>query len=95
MEARPVRVMKAMAQALQSIEDLRAHGRVADAVLASAAWHVASGRPAEATTMLMEFLKTAPPGSAGWPLPVDPFLASLRQQPAFNDVLALLADRAR
>ena len=89
------RADQAMAQALQSIEDLRAHGRVADAVLASAAWHVASGRPAEATTILMEFLKAAPTGSAGWTMPVDPFLASLRQQPAFNDVLALLADRAR
>ncbi len=79
----------------RSIEDLRAHGRLADAVLASAAWQVASDRPADATTMLMEFLKAAPPGSAGWTLPVDPFLASLRRQPAFDDVLALLADRAR
>jgi tetratricopeptide (TPR) repeat protein len=89
------RADQAMAQALRSIEDLRAHGRESDAVLASAAWHAEAGRPADATTMLMEFLKAAPPGSAGWLLPVDPFLASLRQQAAFNDVLALLADRAR
>jgi DNA-binding winged helix-turn-helix (wHTH) protein/Tfp pilus assembly protein PilF len=89
------RAEKSMAQATRAIEDLRANKRLADAVLAGAAWQVASGRPAEATAMLMEFLKAAPPGSAGWTLPIDPFLASLRKQPAFDDVLALLADRAR
>jgi DNA-binding winged helix-turn-helix (wHTH) protein/Tfp pilus assembly protein PilF len=89
------RADQSMAHAMRAIEDLRTHGRVADAMLASAAWHVASGRPAEATAMLMEWLKTAPPGSAGWILPVDPFLAGLRQQPAFDHVLVLLSDRAR
>ena len=85
----------AMARAAKAIDDLRAHGRTADAVLAGAAAHVAAARPQEAMTMLMEFLKAAPPGSAGWNLPVDPFMVSLRKQPAFDSVLALLADRAR
>jgi DNA-binding winged helix-turn-helix (wHTH) protein/tetratricopeptide (TPR) repeat protein len=89
------RADRSMAQARKVIEDLRANRRISDAVLANAAWHVASDRPADATAMLMEFLKTAPPGSAGWGLPVDPFLAGLRKQPAFDAVLALLADRAR
>ncbi len=85
----------ALAKAMQVTESLRARGRVSDAVLAAAACQVASGRLVEATTMLMEFLSAAPPGSAGWTLPVDPFLASLRKEPAFANVLALLADRAR
>ena len=89
------RAEQAMAQALRAIDDLRAHGRVADAALASAAWQVASDRPADATTILMELLRTAAPGSAGWILPVDPFLAGLRKQPGFDNLLAVLADRAR
>jgi hypothetical protein len=89
------RANQSMARARRVIEDLRANSRFSDAVLANAAWHVASDRPEDATAMLMEFLKTAPPGSAGWGLPVDPFLAGLRKQPAFDAVLALLADRAR
>ena len=89
------RAGQAMAQALRAIDDLRARGRASDAALAGAAWHVASDRPAEATSILMDFLKVAPPGSAGWNLPVDPFLASLRRHPAFDNVLAVLADRAR
>jgi DNA-binding winged helix-turn-helix (wHTH) protein/tetratricopeptide (TPR) repeat protein len=85
----------AMARAKTAIEELRAHGRFTDAALAGAAMHAAAGQPADATALLMNFLGVAPPGSAGWLLPVDPFLANLRKQPAFEQVLDVLADRAR
>ena len=89
------RAGQAMAHASNAVDDLRAHGRATEAALAGAAWQAASGRPAEAISTLTEFLEAAPSGSAGWILPVDPFLSGLRKQPAFESVLALLADRAR
>ena len=89
------RASQAMAHASKAVDDLRAHGRATEAALAGAAWQVASARPADAISTLTEFLEAAPSGSAGWILPVDPFLSGLRKQPAFESVLALLADRAR
>lgn len=89
------RADRAMTQAERAIEELRSNQRNGEAVAATAAWHVASGRPAEAATTLHAFLTSAPPGSAGWLVPVDPFLAPLRKEREFDRVLTLLADRAK
>jgi DNA-binding winged helix-turn-helix (wHTH) protein len=88
------RADQAMTQAQRAIDELRSNQRNGEAVAATAAWHVASGRAGEATTTLREFLTAAPPGSAGWLLPIDPFLAPIRKAPEFERVLTLLADRA-
>jgi DNA-binding winged helix-turn-helix (wHTH) protein/tetratricopeptide (TPR) repeat protein len=89
------RADQTMKQAERAIEELRSNQRNGEAVAATAAWHVASGRPAEAAATLHAFLTSAPPGSAGWLLPVDPFLAPLRKEREFDRVLTLLADRAK
>jgi DNA-binding winged helix-turn-helix (wHTH) protein/tetratricopeptide (TPR) repeat protein len=86
---------QAMARARQAIEQLRAHDRTAEAALADACAHVLYGRSSAAILVLDELLMQAPPGQAGWTIPVEPFTTSLRQEPAFASVLARLASRAR
>jgi hypothetical protein len=43
---------------------------------------------------LLTMLSTAPPGPAGWSIPVDPALKDIRKHPGFARVLAVLASRA-
>ena len=85
----------AASRALASIADLSANGRTAEAAVSAAFADVHAGRPAEAFATLTRLLADAPPGFAGWTLPVEPFLAPLRGEPAFQDLLRKLADRAR
>jgi DNA-binding winged helix-turn-helix (wHTH) protein/tetratricopeptide (TPR) repeat protein len=44
---------------------------------------------------LARLLADAPPGFAGWTLPVEPFLRELHGMPAFAQVFSRLAERAR
>jgi hypothetical protein len=44
---------------------------------------------------LGSMLDTAPPGFAGWTIPVEPFLQELQQRPEFASILTRLAERAR
>ena len=85
----------AASRALAAIEELRANSRTAEAALSAAFADVHAGRPAEAFATLERLLAEAPPGFAGWTLPVEPFLASLRGEPAFQDLLRTLTERAR
>jgi hypothetical protein len=66
-----------------------------EASMVTAFAHVASGRPAEAIATLDQFLSEAPPGLAGWTIPVEPLFAQLNSEPGFQRVLARLAERAR
>ncbi len=69
-----------------------------EAAMATAFWHVACvacGRPKEAIAALDQMLTVAPPGFAGWTIPVEPFFHTLGAEPAFNTLLTRLAERAR
>ena len=48
-----------------------------------------------AVTTLQHLLDSAPPGFAGWTIPVEPFLEELRRTPGFAGILTRLAERAR
>jgi len=87
----------ARAQALldhadRAIAELTAHGRPVEAVMARAYWLVATGNSAAAAAALSEMLATAPPGIAGWTLPVEPWCRDIS---AIRDLFPRLADRAR
>ena len=76
------------------VEELKASGRTIDAALVSAGLLAARGEAAAAIAVLDRFLTSAPPGPAGWIIPVDPMLASLRSAPGFDGLLAKLSARA-
>lgn len=52
------------------------------------------GVPDEAVARMVAMVGTAPPGPAGWSIPIDPATAWLRAHPSFAQVLAVLAARA-
>lgn len=54
----------------------------------------AQGREAEAADVARAAIREAPPGFAGWSLPIEPLLQTTDRQ-ALTSVFALLADRAR
>jgi DNA-binding winged helix-turn-helix (wHTH) protein/tetratricopeptide (TPR) repeat protein len=85
---------KATARALKAVDELRNHGRATEAAMVQAFAHVLGDRPAEAIATLERMLADAPPGFAGWTLPVEPFLAPLRGDAAFRRLLGTLSDRA-
>lgn len=87
----------ARAQALldhadRAIAELNAHGRPVEAVMARAYWLVATGDSAGAAAALSDMLTTAPPGIAGWTLPVEPWC---RDVAAIRNLFPRLAERAR
>ncbi len=82
-------------QARAAIADLERQERRVEGSMAAAFAHAVSGKTADAIATLDALLANAPPGPAGWTLPVEPLLASLRGTPAFDAILGKLADRAR
>ena len=85
----------ALEHARLAIEELRANDRTTEAAIASALSLIVSNRTAEAIGKLDQLLADAPPGFAGWTLPIEPLLAPMRSTPQFRAVLAQLAERAR
>jgi DNA-binding winged helix-turn-helix (wHTH) protein/tetratricopeptide (TPR) repeat protein len=77
------------------IADLLNSRRSAEGVMARACLWVATGRATEACDTLFTMLDAEPPGRAGWTLPVEPWLAPIRDTPACQRVFARLAARAR
>lgn len=55
----------------------------------------ALGRTQEAEATLLAYLDQAPPGFAGWWLPLEPFVRQDTEKPALTAVLTRLAERAR
>lgn len=55
----------------------------------------ACGRTEEAEATLLAYLDQAPPGFAGWWLPLEPFVRQDTDRPGLTAVLARLAERAR
>ena len=84
----------ALDRAWRALDELRGNGRAAEAAMATASAHAVAGRGDEAITALAGLLADAPPGFAGWTIPIEPLLADLRTHPAFRAVLARLAERA-
>ena len=68
--------------------------RPIDAALMRAQALVARSRPADAAQQLEQVLIDAPPGFAGWVIPIDPLFRPLLGQEPFARVLAQLARRA-
>lgn len=83
-----------LSQASEAIGGLRPL-RPNEASLASACLQVAQGESDAAVQALEQFLVQAPPGMAGWTIPVEPLLAPLRASAEFDAVLARLRERAR
>ncbi len=86
---------QAMTRARKAMDELRAHGRSGEATMAAAFSQVLSDRLPEAVLTLEELLSDAPPGFAGWTMPVEPFLTPLRGDASFRRVLTILSERAR
>jgi DNA-binding winged helix-turn-helix (wHTH) protein/tetratricopeptide (TPR) repeat protein len=89
------RAMALAAHVKQVIQDLRAGGRPSEAAMVTAAGFAVAGQLGEAMTLLGELLGTAPPGSTGWTIPLEPAFAPLGREPAWPGLLARLAERAR
>jgi hypothetical protein len=62
--------------------------------MAVAFWHVASARQEDGLAALAQLLDEAPPGFAGWTMPIEPLLAAVRGTTAFQAALQRLAERA-
>ena len=68
--------------------------RRVEAAVVRAARHVVAGRLSDASKTLAGMLKGAPPGFAGWAIPVEPLFRDLVQDQSFTAVSELLAARA-
>ena len=77
-----------------AIGELGLGERHSEAALVQAGRWIVRGQTAEAMDILDRLLTDAPPGPAGWIVPVDPMLAALRFAPGRATLLARLAARA-
>ena len=84
----------ALDQASRAVRALIDNGRTTEAAIATAFWHVVSGRQEDGLATLANLLDEAPPGFAGWTIPLEPLLASVRGTTAYQKVLQRLAERA-
>jgi hypothetical protein len=78
----------------RAIHELAAGGRTTESAMARACWLMATGDQAAACRALQTMLDSAPPGHAGWTIPIEPWLAPVREAPAFKLVRARLVERA-
>jgi DNA-binding winged helix-turn-helix (wHTH) protein/tetratricopeptide (TPR) repeat protein len=86
---------RAIGRAEAALADLRAGGRTADAALGTACVQASTSDLAGAIRTLVLLLDDGSRSPVGWSIPIEPLLAPLRREPAFQDVLARLRDRAR
>ena len=84
----------ALEKALAAIRALTLSGRTTEAAMASAFWHMVSSRPEDALAALTRLLQEAPPGFAGWTIPIEPLLQPLRETSAYQAILLRLAQRS-
>lgn len=94
-DARAPESTAALEHAQRSIDELRANGRTTEATIAAALCHMVAGRSFEAIETLDQLLAHAPPGFAGWTIPIEPLLAPVRGVASCRAVLSRLARRAR
>jgi DNA-binding winged helix-turn-helix (wHTH) protein len=90
--------MFAVSGDLQAVEtaiaELTASERYGEAALVAAGSQIAGGRIDEAVATLDRLLTSAPPGPAGWIIPIDPMLAALHGAAGKPALLSKLAARA-
>jgi DNA-binding winged helix-turn-helix (wHTH) protein len=84
-----------LAAAWAAADELDKSGRTAECVVASAVGEALHGNAASACRRLSELLGSAPPGFAGWTIPVEPAFAIMREREDFRQVLRVLAERAK
>jgi DNA-binding winged helix-turn-helix (wHTH) protein/tetratricopeptide (TPR) repeat protein len=80
---------------LTAIVETLTRSRPIEARLVESQRLAADGKSVQAATRLEELLETAPPGFAGWTLPVDPLFRHLPGTKEFTNALQRLAERAR
>jgi DNA-binding winged helix-turn-helix (wHTH) protein/tetratricopeptide (TPR) repeat protein len=85
----------AFARATSAIEALRRGGRGSEAMMAEAFHHAVCGRPDQAIDALRRLTERPELPFTGWTIPIEPLFAPLRRKPAFQAVLATLAEHAR
>jgi tetratricopeptide (TPR) repeat protein len=78
----------------QIASELATARRTGESALIRAAAQALQGRLDEGCATLEQLLEEAPPGHAGWQIPIDPALTPLRGHERFPRVLSLLAARA-
>jgi tetratricopeptide (TPR) repeat protein len=76
------------------LDHLRTQGAVVEAAVVEAVCEARAGRPAAGATLVRDALETAPIGSSGWILPVEPFLQVSAHPVEWAPVLAILRSRA-
>jgi DNA-binding winged helix-turn-helix (wHTH) protein/cytochrome c-type biogenesis protein CcmH/NrfG len=76
------------------IADLIRGERATEAALVSACVRRVGGQPDQAIAVLDQLLTNAPPGPAGWIIPVDPMLSTLHDAAKWPMLLEKLAARA-
>ena len=76
----------------RAVHELAVSGRATESAMARAYWLIATGDANAAGRALATLLESAPPGFAGWTLPIEPWC---RAEPAVQPVLARLVERAR
>jgi DNA-binding winged helix-turn-helix (wHTH) protein/Flp pilus assembly protein TadD len=82
------------APAAAAIADMR-RSKPVQAGLAEGALLAVQGEPARAALVLDRVLADAPPGFAGWQLPIQPLLRQVAETAPIRAVLGRLAERAR
>lgn len=77
-----------------ALEQLRQAERPVEAALVRAGLDIADGLVDDAVARLDRMLEEAPPGPAGWIIPVDPMLAAIHDHPGKPALFSTLAARA-
>jgi tetratricopeptide (TPR) repeat protein len=89
----PGRALQA-SERLPAIVKTLAQTRPIEAALVESQILADGGQSAAASALLRKCLASAPPGFAGWTIPVEPCLLQLSGTKAFTEVLQALAERA-
>jgi adenylate cyclase len=82
-------------QKIRALLDTLTATRPIEAAIAHSQLVAVEGKPQDAGAILCKALDDAPPGFAGWTLPIEPFLLQLTGTPTFTSALARLSERAR
>ena len=85
----------AFKHAARAIDSLRRGGRTGEATLSEAFMKVVQDQPDDAIGLLKRLVDRPEIPFAGWTIPIEPFLAPLRQRADFKEVLTTLAQNAR